>query len=149
MVMRYCLLLLRAGRRKAAAEAYQWGFDMTEQRLASHGARDLFDLKPTSRSADLKELRAAAHTVIGLTNLEARTWDEHRMPPDVAIAEYRKALAVKPDFDIARIFLGKAYKKKEFLEPGSGQLAAEAWRAAERSSNDVVRAKARELLGKP
>lgn len=145
-VMRYCLLLLRAGDRKAADEAYQWGFDLTLNYLVFEGLRELFDLKPMRRTVDAKTLQAAAHTIIGLTNIETRTWDEFRMPPNIAIAEFRKALAAKPDFDVACIFLGKAYQKKASQETGSRELAIAAWQNAKRSADKAVRGKAEELL---
>lgn len=145
-LMRYCLLLLQTGNVAEGSKAYKSGLEMTKIFVTINEWRDHFTLKPTNQIVDTKTMQAAAYTIIGLTNQEARTADEERVPPDIAVAQYQKALAAKPDFDLARIFLGDAHEKSSSVKEGSFEKAIAAWEVAERSTDKKVRDKAQELL---
>lgn len=105
--IQYALFLVRQKNYAEALKAYEngrrrvfWDEEMGEP----------FRLDMTAKTFDIKLFEAAAHTISGVSFCYARSMSDHGCPEDVRIREYKKALALKPNYLPAILYLAQAYQ---------------------------------------
>lgn len=146
LLLRYALLLQRAGKNKEAFQAFEWGFQGRSTDGQLPALDKFFDLKPTMQPVERSHTEAMAHIVMGRLQYDARTREETLMPANTMIAECLKALAIEPNNNVARIFLGVAYKDKLEFYPEYRDKAIAEWKTAVRDPNPTVQEVAKKLL---
>lgn len=131
VLMRYALLLAKAGQNAEALQAYQWGLDGNglttaqgpkEERVLFASA--LRHLSPQLLRNNLRLFEAAARTAYGRTNA---TWlrRDGTKPEEVEMVEYQKAISLQPGFAPAYYLMGNALNRL-----GKHNEARAAWQNA-------------------
>lgn len=139
-LLHFALLLAKMGQYEEAIAVYQAG----EAKVSNvFGPR--VDLAFFPKAFNKAVFEAAVRTCLGLEARMFRTDPEGVKANTIALAEYRKAIAAKPDFALAHFYLG------ETLRVVNGGLSAEARAAYEKAAKlgrGEVATKAQEALNR-
>ena len=140
-LLRFALLLAKAGQYDEAITVYQAG----EAKVANvFGPR--VDVAFFPKAFNRAAFEAAVHTCLGLKGRYFRDDPKGVKANAFALAEYRKAIAAKPDFALAHFYLGETLR---VVHGGLTDEARAAYEKAAKLGRGAVVERAQKALNRP
>ncbi len=141
-LLHFALLLAKMGQYEEAIAAYHEG----EAKVSNLYGGPRVDLAFFPKAFNKVLFDAAVHTCLGLEARMFRTDPEGVKANAVALAEYRKAIAAKPDFALAYFYLGETLR---VVNGGLSDEARAAYEKAVKLGRGAVVERAQKALDRP
>lgn len=143
-LLRFALLLAKMGQYDEAIAAYHAGEAKVSKVSNIFGPR--VDLAFFPKAFNKAAFDAAVHTCLGLEGRYFRDDPNGVKANAIALAEYRKAIAAKPDFALAYFYLGETLR---VVNGGLSDEARAAYEKAVKLGRGEVAERAQKALNRP